>query len=135
MMALGQVSMTFGTQVLWYGRDCKDAAGADLQNGCLVQLIRSPDSKIDPPDPVTGAPTGNDSACGVTNSVYRGKAEGTHFEGNDWSATKDCYVCVRIWSAGSTAAGRHYWDSKVYHATGVLPIDIDCLGAKTSVHK
>lgn len=134
-LMLGQVSTVFGTQVLWYGRGCKDATGANLESGCLVQLIRSPDGKIDPPDPVTGAPTGNDVACDATNSAYSGKAEGAHFEGKDWSETKDCYVCVRIWSAESTASGKHYWDSKVYHATGVLPIDIDCSGVETNVSK
>ena len=131
MAALACVSSAGGTMVLWYGANCIDDTGAHLENGDLVQLIRSPDGTIGAPDSVTGEPTGNDSVAASAVYAYPDNV----FQGEDWQEAGSNYVCVRIWDAGSAAAGKHYWDSKVYQASGMLPVDIDCAGAKTATRK
>ena len=94
-------------------------------------MIRSPDGTIGAPDPVTGAPTGNDSVADTTTYSYPADT----FQGNDWYETEGYYVCVRIWNASTTLAGTYYRDSVVYQATGMLPMDIDCSGARTDKPK
>jgi hypothetical protein len=133
-VVIGLASPAHATTVLWYGKHCTDETGAMLKNGALVQLIRSPDATIGPPDTATGAPTGNDVACAATSYVSPGSPD-DHFQGDDWHETSDYYVCVRIWNAGDAASGTYYWDSAVYRASGMLPVDIDCVGARTSKRK
>jgi hypothetical protein len=108
-----------------------DEGGAHLENGDIIQLIRSTDSTIGAPDPVTGDPSGNDSEADTTTYLYPGDA----FQGDDWSETESYYVCLRIWNAGDAASGTYYWDSAVYRASGMLQVDIDCSGARTSTRK
>jgi hypothetical protein len=120
-----------GTTVVWYGANCTDERGLPLENGDLIQLIRSPDSAIGAPDPATGAPTGNDSVAATAKYMYREDA----FQGEDWQELDGNCVCVRIWNAGDAASGTYYWDSPVYQASGMLPMDIDCMGAKTGRRK
>jgi hypothetical protein len=133
-VVIGLVSQAHATTVLWYGKHCTDETGAMLKNGALVQLIRSPDATMGTPDPVTGAPTGNDVACDATSYVSPGSPD-DHFQGEDWKEASAYYICVRIWNAGDTASGTYYWDSPVYGASGILPVDIDCLGARTGKRK
>jgi hypothetical protein len=133
-VAMGFVSPAHATTVLWYGKKCTDETGAMLKNGALVQLIRSPDSTIGPPDTATGAPTGNDVVCATASYVSPGSST-DHFQGEDWKETVGAYLCVRIWNAGDAASGTYYWDSPVCGASGMLPVDIDCVGARTGTRK
>lgn len=125
----GLVSTSHATMVLWYGKACTDEAGAVLKDGALAQLIRSPDGIAGKPDSVTGAPTGNDTVCATTKYECAGPAE-CHFQGEDWNEAENYYVFVRIWNASDAGSGTCYWDSETYPAAGMLPIDIDCAGAK-----
>lgn len=120
-----------GTIVVWYGANCTDEHGVPLENGDLVQLIRSPDGTIGAPDPVTGEPTGNDSVAASTTYISSENV----FQGEDWQEQDGGYVCVRVWNDGSAESGTCYWDSKVNQASGMLPVDIDCAGAKTAMRK
>ncbi len=131
---MGLVSPAQATLVLWYGKNCADETGGILGNGAVVQLIRSPDAAIGAPDPVTGAPTGNDVVCAETGYIFPGAPE-DNFKGKDWNESSDYYVCVRIWNAGDAASGTYYWDSAVSRASGMFPVDIDCIGAKTGKQK
>ena len=133
-VAMGLGSVAHATTVLWYGKNCTDENGAVLKSGALVQLIRSSDNTIGPPEPVTGVPTGNDAVCATASYVPSGSSA-DHFQGDDWSETAGYYLCVRIWNAGDAASATRYWDSAVYHASGMFPVDIDCKGAQTSKSK
>lgn len=130
----GFSSPVHATMVLWYGKGCTDENGSVLKDGALVQLMRSPDGIAGKPDPVTGAPTGNDVVCAVTKYKCASQSD-CHFQGEDWNETESYYVFVRIWNASDAGSGTCYWDSEVYPATGMLPIDIDCAGAKTVKHR
>lgn len=129
---LACVASAGGTMVVWYGANCTDERGRPLEDGDLVQLIRSPDGAFGAPDPVTGAPTGNDGVAETAAYVSSGNV----FQGEDWQEADGGYVCVRIWNARDAGAkGACYWDSPVYQASGMLPVDIDCAGAKTLTRK
>ncbi|MEJ2745136.1 MAG: hypothetical protein P8123_05545 [bacterium] len=119
------------TTVMWYGAGCKDEYGTHLENGYLIQLIRSQGGVIGAPDQVTGEPTGDNLVADTTTYQYPTDA----FQADDWSEKESYYVYVRIWNADTTATGTYYWDSAVRQATGVLPIDIDCSGAETDKAK
>lgn len=132
-VAMGLVSPAHATTVLWYGKNCTDENGGVLKNGVLVQLIRSSDSTIGTPDTATGAPTGNDVVCATAS--YECDGSRCRFQGEDWKETAGAYLCVRIWNAGDAVSGTYYWDSPVFGASGMLPVDIDCLGARTDKRK
>jgi hypothetical protein len=128
---LAFVSSATGTTVVWYGANCTDERALPIENGDLVQLIRSPDATIGAPDPVTGEPSGNDSV--VATATYMSSENA--FQGEDWREADGSCVCVRIWNARDAETGTYYWDSPVYQAAGMLPVDIDCAGAKTLTKK
>jgi hypothetical protein len=132
-MALGDAptSSVPQTTVIWYGAGCKDEAGLHLENGDLIQLIRSQGSTIDPPDEITGGPTGDDVVADTATYLYPTDA----FQEDDWSEKEGYYVYVRIWNAATTGSGTYYWDGEIKQAVGILPIDVDCSGAMTSKAK
>ncbi|MCX6353474.1 MAG: hypothetical protein NTZ78_01055 [Candidatus Aureabacteria bacterium] len=122
------------TTVMWYGSHCTDETASPLQNGDLIQLIRSPDDTISPPNPITGLPTGNDGVADTKTYHYPGDPEiGDYFWGDYWYEEENYYVWVRIWNDSDPGAATCYWDSPVYQATGLDPIDIDCSGATTNI--
>jgi len=125
LMALGNASVESATTVTWEGKYCTDETGIHLLNGDLIQLIRSPDSTIGAPDPVTGAPTGNDSVADTTTYVYP-HSPYDYFNGADWSELQGYYVCVRVWNASTTADATYYADSIVKSAGGMIGVDMDC---------
>ena len=122
------------TTVMWYGSHCTDETSTPLQDGDLIQLIRSPDDTISAPDPITGAPTGNDLVANTTTYHYPGDPDlGDYFWSDYWYEPDNYYVCVRIWNDSDPGAATCYWDSAVHQASGLDPIDLDCSGASTNI--
>ncbi|MCX6355890.1 MAG: hypothetical protein NTZ78_13460 [Candidatus Aureabacteria bacterium] len=121
------------TTVMWYGSYCTDEILSPLQDGDLIQLIRSPDDTITAPDS-NGMPTGNALLANTTTYHFPGEPEiGDYFWGDYWYEEENYYVWVRIWNDSDPGAATCYWDSPIYPATGLEPIDIDCSGASTNI--